>query len=82
MTKQTDKGQKRQNRRRIEHWQAISFVLVFYDFLAACGAYFLALLVRYDFKYSWIPPYYIEPFNRFILPYAAGSIVVFMAFRM
>ncbi len=69
-------------KRKIEHWQAISFVLVFYDFLAVCGAYFLALLVRFDFVYSRVPTYFIEPFNRFILPYAAGSIAVFALFRM
>ena len=65
-----------------KHWQAISLVLVFYDFLAVCGAYFLGLLVRFDFKYSWIPQEYIVPFNKFILPYAVGSIVVFAVFRM
>ena len=78
---QMDTG-KKQHKKRIEHWQAISLVLVFYDFLAVCGAYFLGLLVRFDFKYSWIPQEYIVPFNRFILPYAVGSIVIFAIFRM
>lgn len=74
--------QKRQKKRRIEHWQAISFALVFYDYLAVCGAYFLALLIRFDFVYSAIPLEYIVPFNRFILPYAASAIAVFVLFRM
>lgn len=77
-----NKADSRQKKKRFEHWQAISLVLMIYDFLAVSGAYFLALLVRFDLKYSLIPYYYIEPFNRFILPYAAGAIVVFMFFRM
>ena len=77
-TNQTEKNK----RRRLEHWQMISIALVFYDFLAVCGAYILALLVRFDFVYSRIPGQYITPYNHFILPYAAGSIAVFMLFRM
>lgn len=85
MGKQIDlqkRTEQKQQKRRIEHWQAISFALVFYDFLAVCGAYFLALLIRFDFVYSAIPPEYIAPFNRFILPYAAGAIAVFILLRM
>ena len=66
----------------LEHWQAISFVLVFYDFLAVCGAYLLALLVRFDFKYSLIPLEFLTPYNRFIIPYGVGCIFLFALFRM
>ena len=69
-------------RPRFKHWQVISIVLTVYDFLAVGGAYFLALLVRFDFLYSAIPQGYIVPFKIFILPYAAGCILVFWFFRM
>ena len=68
--------------RRFEHWQIISVVLMLYDFVAVCGAYFLALFLRFDCVYSFIPQEYIVPFNQFILPYGAGSIVVFLLARM
>ena len=64
--------------RSFEHWQAISVALMLYDFVAVCGAYFLALFLRFDCVYSAIPQHFINPYNKFILPYAAGCIVVFL----
>ena len=66
----------------IEHWQIIAVFLGVYDFVAVCAAYFLALLVRFDGTYSAIYPEYIRAYNKFIIPAAAGSIVVFIFFRM
>ena len=68
--------------RRLEHWQVVSLALAMYDFVAVCGAYFLALFLRFDGVYSAIPQEYIVPYSHFILPYAAGCIVVFLAVRM
>ena len=68
--------------RRIERWQIISVALMLYDFVAVCGAYFLALFLRFDCVYSAIPTQYIVPYNKFILPYAAGCIVVFLLVKM
>ena len=68
--------------KRIEHWQVMSAVLMLYDFVAVCGAYFLALFLRFDCVYSSIPAEYIAPYNRFILPYAIGCIVVFLFTRL
>ena len=68
--------------RRFAHWQIISVALMLYDFVAVCGAYFLALFLRFDCVYSAIPQGYIVPYNRFILPYAAGCIVVFLLAKM
>jgi len=67
---------------RFEHWQIISVALMLYDFVAVCGAYFLALFLRFDCVYSVIPQQFIVPYNRFILPYAAGCIVVFLLVKM
>ncbi len=67
---------------QIEHWQIISVLLMAYDFVAVCAAYFLALLVRFDGVYSSIEVQYIPPFNTFILPCAAVSIGIFAFFHM
>ncbi len=66
----------------IEHWQIIAILLALYDFVAVCAAYFLALFIRFDGIYSEIPDYYLQPYNTFILPFALGSIVIFVLFRM
>ena len=68
--------------RRFEHWQIISVALMLYDFVAVCGAYFLGLYLRFDCVYSAIPKMFIVPYNKFILPYAAGCIVVFLLAKM
>ena len=67
---------------QIEHWHVISLLMIAYDFVAVCAAYFLALWVRFDGKYSAIDKRFLEPFNQFILPCAAGSIIIFLLFRM
>ena len=68
--------------KRIEHWRIISVLLMLYDFVAVCASYFLALWLRFDGVYSSINERFLEPFNTFILPWAAASVVIFMIFRM
>ena len=68
--------------RRLEHWQIISVALMLYDFVAVCGAYFLGLFLRFDCVYRAIPARFLTPYNKFILPYAAGCIVVFLLAKM
>ena len=53
-----------------------------YDFVAVCGAYFLALYLRFDCVYSAIPARYMTPYKRFILPYAAFCILLFVAMKL
>lgn len=67
---------------QIEHWQIISFLLMIYDFAAVCVSYFLALWLRFDGLVSSIPTQYFQPYTRFIFPCAAGSIIIFLFFRM
>ena len=69
-------------RKQIEHWKVISVLLMAYDFVAVCAAYFLALWLRFDGIYSEIGPRYIKAYNRFILPCAAVSVLIFCIFRM
>ena len=68
--------------RRFKHWQIISIPLMLYDFVAVCGAYFLALFLRFDCVYSAIQARYMIPYKRFILPYAAFCILLFVAMKL
>ena len=82
MSKKPMPGKSRWLKTHIEHWQIIAVFLAIYDFAAVCAAYFLALLVRFDFSYSEIYRPAISAYNKFILFAAAGSIIVFLFFRM
>lgn len=68
--------------RKIEHWQIISVLLMIYDFIAVCLAYFLALWLRFDGLVKSIPQYYYQPYIQFIFPCAGVSIIIFLIFRM
>ena len=67
---------------QIEHWQIISVLLMLYDFIAVCAAYFLALWLRFDGLIRGIPQFFFQPYSTFILPCAAGSVVIFLLCRM
>ena len=66
----------------IEHWQIISVLLMVYDFIAVCAAYFLALWLRFDGLIRSIPQRFFQPYIQFILPCAAVSVVIFLLLRM
>lgn len=66
----------------IEHWQIIALYLMLYDFVAVCGSYFLALLLRFDGVYSSIPEQYLTSYLQFVFPAAAVSIIIFVLYRM
>ena len=67
---------------RLEHWQIIAGALAIYDYCAVCVAYFLALFFRFDGVYSAIPKLYLTHYMQFVLPWAAGSVFIFLLFRM
>ena len=73
---------KKKKGRKLEHWQIISALLMVYDFIAVCLAYFLALWLRFDGLVKSIPQYYYQPYIQFIFPCAAGSILIFLLFKM
>ena len=66
----------------IEHWQMVAILLAVYDFTAVCAGYFLALFLRYDCAYNTITEIFLNAYLRFILPWAAVSILIFLLFRM
>ena len=67
---------------KMMHWHKISFVLMIYDFIAVCMAYFLGLWFRFDGRYSMIPKKYLIIYAQFIVIYAAVCVVVFTALRL
>ena len=73
---------KENKRFKWEHWKIMAVCLMICDFFSVSLAYFLALWLRFDCEYSQIPERYITPFNKFILPYAVGAILIFWLFHM
>lgn len=68
--------------KKIMHWHLVSIYLVAYDFLAVTAAYFLALLIRFDFSFSRIPIIYLIPWEYFAPLYAVGCILIFWCCRL
>jgi len=64
------------------HWHLVSFYLVAYDAIAVTAAYFLALLIRFDFSFSRIPIVYLKPWEYFAPIYAIICILVFWRCRL
>ncbi len=73
---------KRREKRILEHWQIIAILLVIYDIVAIHLSYFLTLFLRFDGRFSVIPPEYLDPYYRFITLYAVGCVIVFWRFHL
>ena len=70
------------NKRKFEHWNKISLLLVGYDLIAVTLAYFLGLWFRFDCMYSAIPAEYMLAYVTFAPFYAVACILVFWAMRL
>ncbi len=68
--------------RKILHWHKIGIYLMLYDFIAVCGAYFGALWLRFDCRFSEIQERYLTAYLGFIPFYAVICIVVFYLLRL
>ena len=66
----------------LEHWQIIVIYLVAYDLIAVTLAYFLALLLRFDFAFSHIPILYLQTWAAFAPFYAIVCVLVFWRARL
>lgn len=66
----------------LEHWKQISLYLMAYDVVAVTLAYFLALMLRFDFVFSSIPIAYLKPWEYFAPIYAVICIAVFWRLRL
>ena len=66
----------------VQHWQLVSFYLVAYDVIAVTLSYFMALLIRFDFRFSMIPAVYFKSWAYFAPIYAVLAIMVFWRLRL
>lgn len=66
----------------LEHWHIITLGLMAYDVLAVNVAFFLALWLRFDCRFSEIPEYYYEPFVKFAPIYTVVCVLVFWGIRL
>ena len=61
----------------IQHWMIIATFLAIYDVVAISAAYFLALLIRFDFQYSMIPREYLKGYFDFLPIYIVFCLILF-----
>ena len=69
-------------KKRIEHWEVVTIILAVYDFLAICFSYLLALLVRFDFKFSSIEPQYLQGCYKSVVFYAIFCVILFWLLKL
>lgn len=72
----------KKDRKRIEHWQVITLLLLVYDFLAVTVSYFAALWIRFDCRFSGIENQYLQAYFHTIIIYAVFCILVFWFLRL
>ena len=70
-----DKGERR-------HRNIMMVYLILYDAIAINFSYFFGLLLRFDFKFSSIPPEYFQAFLKFTPFYTVITIVIFHMLRL
>ena len=69
-------------KKRIEHWEVVTGILMVYDFMTICFSYLLALLVRFDFKFSSIEPKYLQGCYKSVLFYALFCVILFWFLKL
>lgn len=76
--------QKRKNGKHfvIEHRHLVVLYLIIYDFIAINAAYFLALWLRFDLRFSAIPEHYLIAWLRFIPLYSVAALTFFWIMRL
>ena len=62
---------------RMEHWQLIMIYLIVYDVIAVNGAYFLALWLRFDCRFSMIDAQYLHAWKQFTPIYTTACLLCF-----
>lgn len=68
--------------RKFNHAQKIAALLVCYDMLAVTAAYFGALLLRFDFRFSTIPSHYYLSWLHFAPFYVVICVFVFWRLKL
>ena len=68
--------------KKIKHWHIITLGLIVYDVLAVNIAYFLALWLRFDCRFSMIEPQYLDAYFTFAPIYTVLCLVVFSGAKL
>lgn len=79
---ETQQAFEKMKNKKILHWHKVSIWLAIYDIIAVCVSYFAGLWIRFDCRYSQIPPHYFEAYLKFIPIYAVACLLVFMLLRL
>ena len=69
-------------KKRIEHWEVVTGILMAYDFMTICFSYLLALLVRFDFKFSSIEPKYLQGCYKSVVFYSLFCVALFWFLKL
>ncbi len=71
-----------QKRLHFKHWEQVTLLLVFYDFVMCAASYFIALWVRFDCVYSHIPKDMLLAYAKFIPFYGIYTVFIFWKMRL
>jgi len=63
-------------------WIQRALILALADAITIMGSYFFALLLRFNFMFSAIDPYYVAGFRKLILPCCFITLIVFYFCRL
>ncbi len=74
--------QKRTKCVKFKRWHQVAFFLMLYDLVAISGAYFLALWLRFDCRFTTIPEEYLMAWLKFAPIYAVICIAVHWKFHL
>jgi len=66
----------------IKDWKIKAGIIGFFDVMLISGAYFLALLTRFDFKFSHISQIYIAGYEQLMPMFVVLSVAVFIYFKL
>ena len=67
---------------RMRHWQWVTLMLAVYDVFCVNAAYFVALWLRFDLRFSAIPGRYLQAYLRFAPVYTVFCIILFVYLRL
>ena len=66
----------------MRHWQWVTLMLAVYDVFSVNAAYFVALWLRFDLRFSAIPGRYLQAYLRFTPVYTVFCIFLFVYLRL
>ena len=67
---------------RLEHWQRIAILMTLYDGISVNFAYFFALLLRHEMRFSLIDEVYVQTWLEFTPIYTIFCIALFWAMHL